>query len=166
MGQTLPSTFIQKKDLVSHYISIPKCQLSYQLHKHINLVNFFLKKKKYIYIYIYIYFNSQHIAKKRSCFNLLSSNKSPCYHIPCCIPRCIQGLSGDCTSLPLSFWFWIGPIISGRWRCNCGHIISRAWLCPMYSWPNIGAWLCTAYSWAVCMSILRYLQAQVQAQAQ
>ena len=65
MGQTLPSTFIQKKDLVSHYISTPgwfipkkKKKKAWQLHKHINLVNFFLKK------YIYITFGCQHIAKK------------------------------------------------------------------------------------------------------
>ncbi|KAM4104263.1 hypothetical protein ACJW30_06G144200 [Castanea mollissima] len=61
MGQTLPSTFIQKKDLVNHYISAPKCQLSWQLHKHINLVNFFLKKKKKGHIN----FNFQHIAKNK-----------------------------------------------------------------------------------------------------
>ena len=165
MGQTLPSTFIQKKDLVSHYISTPgwfipkkKKKKAWQLHKHINLVNFFLKK------YIYHLWLSTY-SKKRSYFSLLSSNGSHCCQIPCCIPRCIQGLSGDCTSLPLSFLSLIGLVISGGWRRSCGYIISRAWLCPMYSWLSIGAWLCTAYSWVVCMTILGCLQAQAQVQA-
>ena len=131
---------------------------AWQLHKHINLVNFFLKK------YIYHLWLSTY-SKKRSYFSLLSSSRSHCCHIPCCIPRCIQGLSGDCTSLPLSFLSLIGLVISGGWRRSCGHIISRAWLCPMYSWLSIGAWLCTAYSWVVCMTILGCLQAQAQAQA-
>ena len=126
---------------------------------------FFLKKKKNIYIYIYHLWLSTY-SKKRSYFSLLSSSRSHCCHIPCCIPRCIQGLSGDCTSLPLSFLSLIGLVISGGWRRSCGHIISRAWLCPMYSWLSIGAWLCTAYSWVVCMTILGCLQAQAQAQAQ
>ena len=145
MGQTLPSTFIQKKDLVSHYISTPgwfipkkKKKKAWQLHKHINLVNFFLKK------YIYHLWLST-CSKKRSYFSLLSSSRSHC-----------------CTSLPLTFWSWIGLVISGGWRYSCGHIINRAWLCPMYSRLSIGAWLCTAYSWVVCMTILGCLQAQTQ----
>ena len=131
-----------KKDLVNHYISTPGWFIqkkASRLHKHINLVNFFLQKKKKIN------FGCQHIAKKRSCFSLLSSSRSHC-----------------CTSLPLTFWSWIGLVISGGWRYSCGHIINRAWLCPMYCRLSIGAWLCTAYSWVVCITILGCLQAQAQ----
>ena len=54
------------------------------------------------------------------------------------------------TSLPLSFWSWIGLVISGRWRSSCLGLVLD----------------CTAYSWAVWSYILGCLQAQAQAQWQ
>ena len=140
MGQSLPSTFTKKGfgQLLYKYTRMVHAKKAWQLHTHINLVNFFPKKKKKTY---------QLWLSTYSCFNLLPSNRSHCCHIPCCIPRCMQHLNGDCTSLPLSFWSWIGLVISGGWRCSCLGLVLD----------------CTAYSCAVCMTILGCLQAQAQA---
>ena len=149
MGQSLPSTFTKKRlgQPLYKYTIMVHTKKAWQLHRHINLINFFLKKKKKKKISTL----AVNISQKK--FLLQPSSRSHYCHIPCCIPKCMQGLSGDYTSLPLSFWSWIGLVISGGWRCSYGHIINRAWLC-------------TAYSWVVCMTILGCLQAQAQAQAQ
>ena len=140
-GKVYP-THLQKKDLVSYYISTPgwfiQKRLAIKYTYQLGQLKIKIKINKY-QLWLSTY------SRKRSCFSLLPSSRSHCCHIPCCIPRCMQGLSGDCTSLPLSFWSWIGLVISGEWRCSCGHIISRAWLC-------------IAYNWAVCMTILGCLQ--------
>ena len=138
MGQSLSSTFTKKGfgQLLYKYTRMVHAKKARQLHTHINLVNFFPKKKKKKKKTYQLWLSTY------SCFNLLPSNRSHCCHIPCCIPRCMQYLNGDCTSLPLSFWSWIGLVISGGWRCSCLGLVLD----------------CTAYSWAVCMTILGCLQ--------